>query len=507
MRSPRRRAPLEETDVFRRDKLAGLVAFIAAGFASAGCAATARDAGWADPRPLGRDLSVRRPGEPTAAAASPERRAVDAGPLTLREALALALLGNPDLAAASWQVRVREAEVLQAGLLPNPELEIEVEEFGGSEDRGGFDSAETTVLLSQVIQLGGKVGARTRVAELERDLAGWDFEAARLQVLADTAGAFIRAVAAQRRLALAEKSLGLAEQVFEVIRERVAAGKVSPLEESRAGVALATTRIARARAERSLLAARTDLAARWGGTADEIAEIDGDLERLSAPPALASLLQAVSQSPSIARWETEAAHRLATLEREKAAAWPDVAASGGVLRFEETDDWAFVVGLSIDLPIFDRNQGGIGAARHQVARAREERRAAVVAQRAALEMAYHSLVAAFGEASSLRDDVMPAAQRVFEASREAYERGKVGYLEVLDAQRTLFEARGQYVDALSSYHESVAEVEGLVAAPLVPDAEAPDQDEEDENRAPDQEEKDAEKAPDQDEKDEDDEND
>ncbi len=472
--------PSEDTELHRRGTLTAALAALVAVGAPVGCAAPPRDAGWAERRPLGRELPVSRPSA-SADAPEPVRRPADAGPLGLREALALALLGNPELAVASWQVRVREGELLQAGLLPNPELEVEVEEFGGSDDRAAFDSAETTVVMSQVIPLGGKIGAGARVAELERDLAGWDFEATRLEVLAATAMAFVRAVAAQRRLALAEESLELAEQVFEVIRERVAAGKVSPLEENRSGVALAATRIARARAERSLLAARSQLAARWGGGVDEVAAVEGDLERLVAPPALARLTETASQSPRIARWEAETAHRLAALAREESAAWPDLTASGGLSRFEETDDWAFIAGLSIDLPFFDRNQGGVEAAKHEVARAREQRRAAVVSLRAALAMAYYELVAAFEEATSLRDEVLPAARRAFDASREAYERGKVGYLDVLDAQRTLFEVRGQYVDALSSYHESVAEVEGLVAAPLLPEADAPDREEKDDD--------------------------
>ncbi len=105
-----------------------------------------------------------------------------AGSITLRQALALALMHNPELKAFSWDVRVSEARQLQASLWPNPELEVEVEEVGGQGQRSGFDAAETTIQLSQLIELGDKRNKRTKLASMEKELAGWDYEARRLDV-------------------------------------------------------------------------------------------------------------------------------------------------------------------------------------------------------------------------------------------------------------------------------------------------------------------------------------
>ncbi len=166
------------------------------------------------------------------------------GVLTLPQAQALALLQHPRLAAFGWEVRAGEARTLQASLPPNPELGIEVENFAGSGELRGFRSAEITIHLSQLIELAGKRQKRTRVAALERDLVAWDYEATRIDVLTQVTQAFVEVLSAQERLRLHLELVRLAEQVLRTAAERVRAGKVSPVEETRAQVALSTSRIA-----------------------------------------------------------------------------------------------------------------------------------------------------------------------------------------------------------------------------------------------------------------------
>ena len=83
-----------------------------------------------------------------------------------------------------------------------------------------------------------------------------------------------------------------------------------------------------------------------------------------------------------------------------------------------------------------------------------------------LEEAYQNLAMAHGEAVALRDEVLPAAKLAFAAAVKVFELGRAGYLDVLDAQRTLIEVRGKHLAALAAYHQAIADVEGLTAAPL-----------------------------------------
>lgn len=418
-----------------------------------------------EPRPLGRELPVAAPetpiSEPTAATAT--------GELTLRQALALALLHNPDLAAFSWEVRVKEAEALQAGLLPNPELGIEMENFAGDDAFSGTDAAETTVTLSQLVELGGKRGKRRAAASLEANLAGWDFETRRLDVLTATAKSFVAVLAAQERLIQADELSALADRFFRTVSERVEAGKVSPVEQTRAQVPLSAAHVAQDRARLALEAARQELTALWGNEAATFERAVGTLESIAPVPSQEQLTSLLEQSPDVARWKTEEQQRNARLALERANGIPDLTLFAGNRNLQETGDHAFVAGISIPLPLFDRNQGGIAAARAARSKAREERRSAYSQAVASLAAGYRDLSAAFVEARTLREEILPAAGQSFEAAEFGYREGKFGFLEVLDAQRTLFEVRGQYIEALAAYHQGRAEVERLIGAPLETD--------------------------------------
>lgn len=418
-------------------------------------------------RPLGKDTQAYvAPRDPSRAAAAKVRGKEPSGVISLSEALAAALLRNPELSAFSWEVRAAEARALQAGLFPNPELEVEVEEFGGEGERSGFDGAEAAFGLSQLVELGGKRWKRAKAAQLEGSLAAWDYEAKRLDVLTDTTKAFVEVLFAQEQVALREELLRLAERVLTSVAQRVRAGKVSPLEENKAKVALSTGRIKLTKARHELEAARKRLAAAWGSISPTFEKVEGQAAEIRAIPAVERLTHLASQNPDMARWAVEVEQRRAALALEESKRIPDLTVSGGVRRFNETEDNAFVVGFSIPLPLFDRNQGGIREARHILAKAQAERSAAEVRVRTALAEAYEALAFAYAESMALKNELLPAAQAAFDAATEGYRQGKFSYLDVLDAQRTLFEARAQHIEALAAYHKGVSDVERLIGQSL-----------------------------------------
>ena len=444
-----------------------LAVALAAALALTGCARLGGGTGYPEPRPLGSDLEVyRAPEKPGDENEARKRADEPTGEITLREALASALLGNPELASYSWAVRAADARALQARQVPNPEVEMELESFGGTGDVAGFDGAETILMLGQVLEIGGKRGKRTTVALLERDLEGWEYEAKRLDVFAEATVAFIRVLANQERLAVAEESYRLAGLVLEVVSERVKAGKVSPLEQTRAAVEAASTEIEVERVRNDLEVSRRVLAATWGSDRPVFERARGDLSRVDAIPALEPLLGRAGQGPEIARWETEIDMLEAAVAMEKSLAIPDLEIGAGVKRELEGGLDTYIVGLGFALPVFDRNQGGIREAECNLARAQEERRATEVRVSAELTEAYQALATSYIEATSLGTTVLPGAERAFEATGEGYRQGKFSYLDVLDAQRTFFDVRAQYIDALEGYHEAVTEMERLVGSRL-----------------------------------------
>ncbi len=397
------------------------------------------------------------------------------GEITLAEAVDLAVRNNPRLRAADWDVRARDGLRAQARLLPNPTLETLSEDLAGS---GRFipevSQPQTTVGLSQLIELGGDRDARTRVASLDRTLAGWDREAVRLAVRAQAAQAFVALQAAQQLEHLATRLLALAEQTAGAVHERVAAGAVSPVEDSRVGVAVASARIEVERARLEIDAARARLAALWGVGPPRFSRAAGALPAVTPIESFAAVARLRERNPDLARWTTETARRDAALRLERARGIPDVTLLAGYRRFQETDNNALVVGASVPLPLFDRNQGNLAAASDRVAAASEERRAAEARVDTALAEAYRDLVTAHTEASMLAAEGVPRAERAFEAFEEGYRLGKFGVLDVLDAQRTLFAVRTQHLRAVERFHTAAAEIERLVGQPpSSPDGSAP----------------------------------
>jgi len=394
------------------------------------------------------------------------------GVVTLTDAVGLALMHHPALRAFPWERRAAEGRALQAGLRPNPELEFGIEEFGGAGGRRDFDGAETSLQLGQLIELGDKRFKRARLAEIDKDLVQWDYEAQKLDVMVDVTVAFVETLGAQEQLALVRELVGLSEQMYQAVAQRVAAGKDSPVEQAKAKVAAANATLGLARAEQRLAAARTQLALAWGGATPRFDHAQGDFYRIAAIPTLEALTALTLDNPSLARWEARMRRRWALLEVERSRGVPDVALRAGLRHFNETDDTAFVMGFSIPLPAFDRNQGEIEAAGQMLAKTRDDRAAATIGVQAALAQARERASMAFVEANILADDVLPTAQKAYEATDEGYRQGKFDYLEVLDAQRTLFEAKVQYVSSLTTYHRSRATVERLIGQAL-PETEPP----------------------------------
>ncbi|MDP6637101.1 MAG: TolC family protein [Phycisphaerae bacterium] len=428
-------------------------------------------------RPLGAEFDVYKPSDSQTDSLFDEvppagKGKVDmsepTGELSLRRALSLALAKSPELASFAWSVRQTEAEQLQASLLPNPGLETEFENFGGSGGFRGTRSLETTVVLSQLIELGGKRTKRIELARADSKLAGWRYEAKRLSVLTDVTRRFIAALAIQKKLELADEDLKLAGSGLDAVTKELAAGKVTLAEKTKATVEVAMSKIRLARIKRALKIAKSQLAATWGSTAPGFTALIGDLGDIASIPPVGKLTPNLDHNPELASWAAEIQKRQAALDLARAQAVPDVTAGVGYRHIRDTggNDHALVAGVSIPLPVFDRNQGEIRKARYSLRSAKAQRRAAEVRLHTRFEKAYQTLAAARSEAAALRDEVLPAARSSYEASANSFEHGKAGYIDVLDGQRTFVKVREQYLEALEAYHSAVAGVEEIIAREL-----------------------------------------
>ena len=441
-----------------------LLTVAAAALFAAGCG-TSHNVAWPDPRPLADDIPASKP---AIHIEKPDEASSESAPdtLTLQAALRLALKQNPQLLAVGWEVRAREAATLQAGLWPNPEAEAELEEFAGTGPLTGFKSAEIGLSLGQIFPLGGDIRAARDEAAARRDLSGWEYESARLHVVTRTRQFFVDVIASQARLVTADSLLELAMDFERTVSDRVEAGKVSPLELSRAEIVRTNAELSRHRAAQHLQATREQLTTMWGSGISNLRFVVGRLEIPDVVPDWEVIERMVVRNPEVARWAAEMRLRASRLEKARAERIPDPLLRVGPTRFRGTGEMAVKAALSIPVPLFDRKQGAIQEARYRLREGEAGRMAARSEVHRAIAETYTEMTTARTTAERLRLEIVPAAREMFEKTREGYREGKFDLLTLIDAQRTLFEASNRYLDALRDYHWYRAELEGLIGTPL-----------------------------------------
>lgn len=384
----------------------------------------------------------------------PSLALAQASVLTLDSALRTAWDNNPELAAARWGIDIAEGERIQAGVLPNPEVGWEMEDT-----RSG--SQTTTVSVSQMFELGGKRGARLSLAGRDAELAALELERQRNVLRAEVFGAFQAAVQAQEGLLLAEESLRLSERGLQVVQGRVKAGSASPVEATRAQVQVSEVRLEQGRAEQALTVAYQQLAAATGASMAPFSRVEKASADTPAMPSRTQLLERLEQTPDMRLARLQIDQREAALDLARTQRVPDLTVSVGS-QYSETDrERINVVGVSMPIPLFDRNQGNVLAAARRADQARDQRNGAELRLRSEVVQALAQWGTAAQEVQAFDRSILSSAQQAVEAATRGFERGKFSFLDVLDAQRTLVAARLQYLQAQAQQSEARARLERI----------------------------------------------
>lgn len=397
------------------------------------------------------------------AISSQQAKAEDLRAFTLTQAVDEALANSPRVASSAAGIQAALGGLRQAGAMPNPALGIQGQNLGGSGVFKDVDnSAQLTYGLSQQIEMGGKRTARQNAAQQQLELAKLDDAVMRYNVTREVKVAFANAVAAQETVRLTEDALTIAQQELKSVSHRVAEAASPLIQKSKAEVSVATARFNVEQAKQELVTARSQLATQLGRSV--LTERLDTSAFYSVAEPKAAQKEALDNSPDMLRLRIEEARVDALLDIEKAAAIPDPTVNLGVQQITENNDRAFMLGLSIPIPVLNSNQGNIAQARAEVSRTTSEQQA----QRLALHQRFNEVKAAlhtaYTKAVSYKATVMPAAEDAFALARQGYGAGKFQYLEVLDAQRTLFDSRAQYVSALRDYHTRQADLERLTTS-------------------------------------------
>ena len=375
--------------------------------------------------------------------------------LTLEQAQDLAAARSFELAAAQRELDASGGGVRQAGALRNPELNATVEDTRSA-------TRTTTTTLGFPLELGGKRVARVSAAERFRDLARAQLAEARAKVRAGVISAYFSTVVAQERVKLADDSADLATRAADVVGKRVTAGKTSPVDATRARVDSANAQLELADARAELHSAKQALATTWGATSPHFDAVDGDIGLAPARASVADLLQQVEAAPALISGRIEIDRRKALVGVERSKAVPDLVVTAGVKRDNELGRTQAVIGISIPLPLFDRNQGAVYEASQRAEKAQDEYEATRVRLIAEVNQAATRLATAQTSLQTIGETVLPAAQQAYDASTTGFEAGKFGFLDVIDSQRSLLQARARYLNTLSSAWQAATAIDRVL---------------------------------------------
>ena len=363
-----------------------------------------------------------------------------AEPVSLSDALARGQEASPRIARAKAELKAAEGRATQAGVRPNPTISAEVENFSGTGPYRTFGQTETTVAVSQPFELGGKRRARKAVAAAERELARISLRSAEADLSYDIIVAHAELRAAEDRAVLSQSVLARAVELARIAETLVDVGRDPPLTKLRADALLAEAKAESLKTMAQLMSARQKLALFIGSDDPELSAVRQDILSL---PALAADAQSLDER--LAAAERDAAS--ARVRQAQAEGVPDITASGGVRNFRESKDTAFIVGVSIPLPVFNRNRGNIDAARAEGEAAEAQLAQARLDTRFSRRDAELMLSAANERVSALSGVGLFQASEAARVAEIGYQQGKFTLIELIDAQEALTSANLKLIEA------------------------------------------------------------
>lgn len=379
--------------------------------------------------------------------------------LSFQIALARTLKKNPLLVATLLEINSKEGLIIQSKLWQNPEISLGVEHLFG---KNGSNAVESQIQISQVIELGGKIKRRSKVAEAEKSVAIQEALSTRIEVLAEVSLLFMDVVENQFKWEQELRNAEIAKSIYDVVNEKVKAGKVSPLEEKKALLVLNQSQLRLNQTISSFNSSKIKLVKMWGSQAVDFEKVDYQLGFVDEPPAFTEFEKQIINSPAVllGQLKVELEEQRATLERANAT--PDLSVNTAFQKYEENSDKTFALGVSIPLTIFNRNQGNIKSADALKMKARAESTNTNNTINSELIEMYNELQTSHKKLITLKKDIYPAAKSVFDDAQIGYQKGSFDFLTVLDAQRSLFEINVDLIETEIELKKKLIKTNSLV---------------------------------------------
>lgn len=369
---------------------------------------------------------------------------------------------SPSLAAVDQEICIQEGEKRQVSTILNPLAVVEAENLGVHPTRNNTaEPPQVTYSLSQIVELGGKRGARRAFASSFISIANLDVQIERQNLRKELTLAFIDISVAQEHLKLAKESERIACKVLEAAGKQVDSGKFSPLLKRKAQISLMSAQLNVMEALSDLEQAKKRLSSMWGSPSSDFDGVIFKIFDNLAPPCQTCVVDGLFQNPEFAKAKLAILSASKNLQLQKANRLPDVTVTVGYRTFNDSGQHGWVVGAGLPLAFFNRNQGNIQKARSEICQAEYELEDIERDLREKILLACEKLALSFNEVEAMRKGVLNEATETFNLTQTGYQRGKLEYGDVVEAQKMLSEIQEKYLDVVYEYHKERAELSRL----------------------------------------------
>ncbi|MCU1328761.1 MAG: TolC family protein [Bryobacterales bacterium] len=389
--------------------------------------------------------------------------------LNLEELERLALTGNPNAAIAEANVRVAAGNLRQSGLYPNPTAGYYGDEIRGGRYRGGKQGG----FIAQTIVTGGKLGAARRVAELLRDQQQTTAEIQKLRIRMSVRILFYQVLAAQRLVDVRQNLASIAADATQTSHQLANIGQAdrpdvlqAEVEQQRADVGVRTE-------QQNLLAAWKSLAAVVGQPNLPLTRLEGDLEAFPDLTFDQSLAKTLQESPEVKLARQSIERTEASVIQERRNPVPDLEIQANLTKNNEPiEGTSRAIGLNggvqvgVQLPIFNRNQGAIAAARAGVETSKAELTRLQFQISRDLATLFRDYQASRITARQYKDEMLPRAQQAYKMYQATYQKMQSAWPQTLLSQRTLFQLEVDYVAALEATWTAALQIQTYALTPL-----------------------------------------
>ena len=380
--------------------------------------------------------------------------------INLPWALEQTLLNHPKLHTFSYDLKILDANALQAAIRPNPILSASIQNVFGSGEVSGIRAAETSVVLSQLIELGDKRQRRIDLVAATKQQQISDYELLRLEILSETTLRYYQLLRLQALYQWSQQRIEIEQRALTVIKARAIAGAVTAADVSKMALRLARSSAVQQQLTNKMVISKQLLAAMWSSDVT----FDVAVGQLHAPanyPSLATVLKAIEQAPAFVKLSSIERVFAAQRRMENANNQYDVTLGLGVKRFEAFDDSALMLTFSIPIPLTSPNRGNEIAARVEQEKVIEQQQLVRQQIRLSLQQIYQAMINNLQQSTLLSQQVMPLAQALLRDTERAYRSGQASVLQLADAQSELFSVERELIEANSATYLQLIELERI----------------------------------------------